>query len=305
VTDSTANQSGGTNRGAVASQNKMSTTPQNSDQGGLDEWTAALSVAAMHVSNTILQGKKLRTRDMALRSASGVISNLLRTMEYPRDLGLLPQLAWLAQQLTEVLDYIVLNAEQDDERLQTLRTLAASAVTWPILVRPGDEKLTALKIEKLKVGSRSPFGPSGDAGRRSSLVTPRNRLALRLVGRIQNRAECILFVRRNGGPAQRCTALEAREHLRIIEPGIAEKEHTRFLKLLREARGHPFSGDNLKIWNRLVTEFVLIIDPELRLFPELKQVKSAKGGKYIKTKEAIYRTELEKFFHPALKNLLK
>jgi hypothetical protein len=113
------------------------------------------------------------------------------------------------------------------------------------------------------------------------------------------------LVRRNGGPVQRCTTKEAREHLRVIEPGIPEKEQPRFLKLLREARDHPFSADNLKIWNRLVTEFILLIDPELRLFPELKQVKSAKGGKYIKTKEAIYRTELEKFFHPALKNLLR
>jgi hypothetical protein len=283
----------------------MSIAPQNPDQAGLDEWTAALSVAAMHVSNTILQGKKLRTRDMALRSASGVVSNLLRTMEYPRDLGLLPQLAWLAQQLTEVLDHIVLNAEPDDERLQALRTLAESAVTWPLLVRPGDEKLTALKIEKLKVGHKSPFGSSGDPGRRSSLGTPRNRLALRLVARIQNRTECILLVKRNGGAAQRCNTREAREHLRVIEPGIPEKDHMRSLKLLREARDNPFSAKNLKIWNRLLTEFVLIVDPELKLFPELKQVKSAKGGKYIKTKEAIYRTELEKFFHPALKNLLK
>lgn len=178
----------------------MSTAPQNPQPGGLDDWTAALYVAAMNVSNTILQGKELRTRDMALRSATGVISNLLRTMEYPRDLGLLPQLVWLAQQLTEVLDHIVLNAEPDDERLQALRMLAESAVTWPILVRPGDEKLTTLKIEKLKVGSKSPFGPSKGARRRSSLGTPRNRLALRLVARIQNRAECILLVRRNGGP---------------------------------------------------------------------------------------------------------
>jgi hypothetical protein len=76
----------------------MSTAPQNPQPGGLDEWTAALYVAAMNVSNTVLQGKELRTRDMALRSASGVISNLLRTMAYPRDQALLPQLAWLAQQ---------------------------------------------------------------------------------------------------------------------------------------------------------------------------------------------------------------
>ena len=106
----------------------MSTAPQNPQPGGLDDWTAALYVAAMNVSNTILQGKELRTRDMAIRSATGVISNLLRAMEYPRDLGLLPQLAWLAQQLTEVLDHIVLNAEPDDERLQALRMLAQSAL---------------------------------------------------------------------------------------------------------------------------------------------------------------------------------
>jgi hypothetical protein len=283
----------------------MSIAPHNPEQAGLDEPTAALSLAAMHVSNTILQGKELRTRDMALRSASGVISSFLRTMEYPRDQGLLPQLAWLAQELTEFLDHIVLNAGPDDERLQALRTLAESAVAWPILVRPGDERLTALKIETLKVGARAPLGSLGGAKRRPSLGTPRNRLALRLVGRIQNRTECILLVTRNGGPAQRCNTREAREHLRVIEPGIPEKEHTRFLKLLQEARDHPFSANNLKIWNRLVTEFVLIVDPELKLFPELKQVKFAKGGKYIKTKEAIYRTELEKFFHPALKNLLK
>jgi hypothetical protein len=283
----------------------MGTASKNLEPGGLDESTAALSVAAMNVCNTILQGKKIRTRDMVLRSASGVIWSLLRTMEYPRDQGLLPELAGLARQVTEFLDHIVLNAEPDDGCLEALQTLAESAVTWPILVRPGDEKLSALKIQKLKVGSKSPFASQAGSGRRSSLGTARNRLVLRLVSRIQNRTECILLVRRNGGPAQRCSPQEAREHLRIIEPGVVKHEQTRFLKLLREARDHPFSADNLKIWNRLVTEFVLIVDPELKLFPELKQVRSAKGGKYIKTKEAIYRTELEKFFHPALKNLLR
>jgi len=135
--------------------------------------------------------------------------------------------------------------------------------------------------------------------RRPSLTTPRNQLALRLASRIENRIRTVLQVNRDGGVVK-CSQQEARNRLRGIEPNVPEKEHPRFLKLLREARGHPISANNRSTWNHLLTEFILITDPTL----ELKKVKSAKGRKYLMTDEARFRSKLLNLFNKVLKNLL-
>jgi hypothetical protein len=139
--------------------------------------------------------------------------------------------------------------------------------------------------------------------RRPSLTTPRNQLALALVSRIEDRIRTVLQVNRDG-VVVKCSQREARNRLREIEPGVHEKEHPRFLKLLREARGHPISANNRSTWNHLLTEFILITDPTLEQTPELKKVKSAKGRKYLMTDEARFRSKLLNLFNKVLKNLL-
>jgi hypothetical protein len=282
-------------------------TPQGESelplQPVLDECVGAFSLATWEVTDAIVHGKEIRNRDMALRSASGVIWALLQTMQFPRDQALLAELARLARQLTGLLDHIVLNAEPKDKGLQALRGLAENEVVWPTLLRPGDEKLTATIIEKLSIGSKAPIGSLRGRKRPPSLATGRNRLALRLVSRIQNLVYAALQIEK-GDIVMESSEGEACTNFRIMAAEVPETEHTRLLKLLREAKAHPFSKKNLKPWNRLVVDFVLIIDPELERFPELKRIKSAKGGKYVVSPRAKYRSELSKFFHPALENLL-
>jgi hypothetical protein len=285
---------------------QLGQTPvENPQEGGLDELTAAFAVAAMNVATAIAHGKQLRTRDMLLRSTDLLIGLLLRSMEYPRDTELLEHLLTLAAYLTGYIDHIVLNAKQGDERLQLLCKLAENKFFWPTLVRPGDNKLTNHILDRLGVGSRAPLGalPKG-VKRPPSLATPRNHLALRLVKRISNLAFAALSINRNG------VIVEAKEEeillfLRTMVPEAPDEKHTELVELLREAKAHPFCRDNLTLWNRLLSQFVLIIDPNLERLPELKQVRSAKGNTGTKGTKAVKLTRLEKFFHPALKNLLR
>lgn len=267
---------------------------------GLDEATAAFYLATMGVNSVLWKGEELRTRDMVLRCTASVIRSLLLTMQYPRDVGLLEQLANLNFQITSHLDGIVLNADSDDPRLQVLRQLAKSSTSWPILARPSDEPFIRTKLTKLGVGIEADIGA---LPKKASLVTPRNRLTLSLVRWIENRAQAVLLINDNG-TVRECSQQEARTHLQIMEPGIPKEKRTQFLNLLRLARNRPLSTQTLKHWCRFLTESILIIDPKLERFPELKQVKRAKGGKYVMDEVARLRSELQKFFHPALKNFL-
>jgi hypothetical protein len=286
-------------------QDGTSKQPGRPKMPPLDERTADFVTAAFNLLNAMMQGEALNSRSMILRGASSVILNLLQTDQYPPDQEQMRQLARLNLQLTRFLDHVVLSGEPDDQSLSALQEVAKKEPAWPTLVRPGDEKFTASKLEKLSVGAQARVGSlPRNAKHPPSLATDRNRLALSLVRRIENRAEAILQVKRNG-VVLKCTDQEARNHLRIVEPTVPEKEHTLFLKLLRKARDYPFSVENLTTWNRLLTEFILIIDPKLERFPELKQIKSSKGKEHLKTEKSRLRSLLEKFFHPALQNLLR
>jgi hypothetical protein len=141
--------------------------------------------------------------------------------------------------------------------------------------------------------------------RRPSLTTPRNQLALTLASRIEDRIRTVLQVNRDG-IVVKCSQQEARKRLRGIEPNVPEKKHPRFLKLLREARDHPISASNRSIWNHLLTEITLILDP-IEQFTALEKVRSAKGPRFVKgtrRPEAKFRSELLNFFNKSLKNLL-
>jgi hypothetical protein len=140
---------------------------------------------------------------------------------------------------------------------------------------------------------------------RPSWATPRNQLALTLASRIEDRIRTVLQVNRDG-IVVKCSQQEARKRLRGIEPNVPEKKHPRFLKLLREARDHPISASNLSIWNHLLTEITLILDP-IEQFTALEKVRSAKGPRFVKgtrRPEAKFRSELLNFFNKSLKNLL-
>jgi hypothetical protein len=132
-------------------------------------------------------------------------------------------------------------------------------------------------------------------------------LALGLASRIEDRIDAILNLK--------CSQREARSRLREIEPNVPEKDHPRFLKLLREARDNPISANNRSTWSHLLTEFAMVFDPADR-FPELEEVRSVVNdgelwvrrcrnkARFVKGKEARLRSELSKFFNEALKNLL-
>jgi hypothetical protein len=280
---------------------------------GLDCTTAEFKISARQIANAMLKGEELRTREAILGSAYGVIVSLLRTMQYPRDLCLIGQLAELNIALTGYLDHIVLNASQDDRPLLALRQLAKGEPVWPTSVRPGDEKFTQSKMQRLELGSQKPLGTlKSNAKRPASLATDRNRLTLVLVNRIQNRAQAVLYVKpitvNQDGSVEESGIKEASEDvarntLRMCEPGISEKDYGRILGLLRDVKKHPLSVRTLKKWSHFLTEFVLMADPKLERFAELKSIRSEVSVVMGQCSEGDKRSKLQKFFNPALKHL--
>ena len=141
-----------------------------------------------------------------------------------------------------------------------------------------------------------------------SLTTPCNRFTLKLADRIENLIRTVLQVNRDG-IVVKCRHMEARKRLAEIEPDLPEKDYPRFLKLLREARDspisvdHPMSSAERSIWNHILTELTLILDPTLKQFPELEKVRLAKGPRFIMNEESKFRSGLLKYFAKALKNL--
>lgn len=273
------------------------------EQLGLDERTAAFCSAAISIAEAIRNGEEVRTRSMVLFHASQVILALLQ-----RNCRQIHELACLNFELTKFLDHVIADAKVGDFNLLTLKELAQRQLAWPTLVRPGDNSFTASKLEELKkldVGSKAFLGSlARNAKRRPSLATPGNRLAIILLSQIQERAAAIFPVNGEGVITER-NYDRVRAYLEFVGPTLPEQNYTRFLDLLRRARKNPFSIKNLATWTGLLTDFVLLVDPELSRYPELKKVKSAKGGKYVMTPEARIRSLLLKEFNTALKNLLK
>ena len=161
----------------------MNQAPENEPQG-LDTITGAFVIASWRAIHAMLEGHELRDRSNLLRGSAFVLHNILLTMQYLRDQSLIKDLAVLSLELTRFLDQIVLNAPPDDPRLKALQELARSEPMWPLLVRPGDNKLSLAKLEKLQVGEHTPIGAlPRNAKRPASMATRSNRLALDLVKR--------------------------------------------------------------------------------------------------------------------------
>jgi hypothetical protein len=266
------------------------------EQISLDPEDAFVFVA-FRISNGLLQGQDFRNRLAILRRASGVIWNLLRTIQYPRDGEFLKELVWLNRKVTQSLDNIILNAEADDPRLQVLQELAKDEPTWPTLVRPGDARFTATKLERLGVGSGMPIGalPS-NAKRAPSLGTASNRVTPRVRERVENLAEFISA----SNDSDAITHL--RFSLSVLGYSLSNEDLIAVLRILRSVK--PLTEKTVSQWTKQLTEFVLLTDPDLERDPELKTAKSGQGAKYAKGK-AKYRSRLQGLFGRGLKNLLK
>jgi hypothetical protein len=266
------------------------------EQLGLDERTVAFSYAANQISTALWNGEELRTRYMILLSARGVISDLLQTMRFPRDIGLLAELANLNRELTGLLDRIVLDSEPCDPRLAVLRNLAEYCVTWPTLVRPGDQKFTISKLKKLNPGAKASLGSLPP---KASFATDANRLTLKLIDGLKNSAESILNIKRNG-VRDKSTPEEACQTLLVS--GVPRQKHGEFIQILRRVERYPFSAKTLTQWGGILVDYVLLFD--LKRFAELRTL-FANDVAFTEglTTMGDERSKLRKFFRPALKNL--
>jgi len=79
---------------------------------------------------------------------------------------------------------------------------------------------------------------------------------------------------------------------------IESSGKSRYRQLLKRLRVYePLSKETVKLWSRGLTDYVLLIDPKFEQFTELKSV--TLGARSIGDK----RSKLQKFFHPAFKQL--
>jgi len=253
--------------------------------------SAAAFVAAAPGSFDALYGGNNELQKRWLRDLGSALHVLCFKL---RDPELIIELAEVNLLLTKALDELLLNEPASGPIIEALHKRAECEPSWPTLVRPGDEKFTQVKLAKLGVGNKA-LGRA-TSKRSPSHATARNRLARRLYMQIKYCAQAIA----NRPPRA------VRLHLVItalaLKLDIPESQHKPLLKILRSIK--PLSKETLKLWNRALTNFVILIDPTLEQFPELEKVRSAKNWKYGKIERASFRSELNKFFGPALKNLL-
>jgi hypothetical protein len=266
------------------------------DSPPLDEDTAAVMIAALRAINSGYPFEPLNRANL-FDAAYGLINFLARTVK-PDEPELIGKFAALNILLTKLLDQIVVNAPEKDDRLRILRTMAKVEPVWPTMMRPGDPEFSALKVEKLGVGTNCVIRRlEKDAKRPPSFKTPRNRLTARLLAKLLNSAQVISTTSDDE---------IALQHIRITVPEAQGERATRILPLLREINQKPvLTFKTVGHWNRWLSEFVIITDPEFERYPELQKVKSAKPSKLVKDPTAGLRSQLEKFFHPALILLAK
>lgn len=245
-------------------------------------------------------------------AAGGIILFLLDTAR-ENDQKLIPDYASLSIKLTEFLDLIIQNAPEDDARLLLLRSIAKRQSTWPTLVRPGDPKFAEEKMRKLKVGEKSHIRHLEKGAKKpASLATPRNRLTADLVDRLKAVSKMIAAFNDDAvhssdiqgdppGSADDTAALAIEMELQI-DPIRAAK----LLPILREVNQMTaVTSISVGRWNKWITEFVIITDPDLTRYPELVKVRSWKAQKFLYSSEAKLRYKLGKFFDPALRFLAK
>jgi hypothetical protein len=267
----------------------------------LDEYTAAVLIAAFKAINSGYPFESLN-RSNLFEAAYGLINFLVRTAK-PDEPELIGKFAELNILLTKFLDHIVLNAPENDDRLRILRNMAKDEPFWPTMVRPGDRRFSDKKVEKLGVGTSSDIRRlAKDAKQPASFATGRNRLAFRLLELLINRANVISTTIGDEIAVQ---------HINIMLPEAQQGERAqKLLPILREinqAGSPPLTTETVSRWNKWITEFVLIIDPNLERYPELRQIisESYKSAKYAKSPAARNRSRLNAFFGPALRSLAR
>ena len=269
-----------------------------------DKYSRAASRAVWEAIRAGQRGEPI-DRFTLVHAASGLIFSLLQTTGEKEHHEIISEFAILCIQLTTSLDRIVQNSGDDDENLVILRVMAQGRSDWPTMVRPGDYKFSDASIKKLGVGKNHVFKPAS-AKRPASFSTPRNRLAAKLV-------EQLCFLAR----------LPAGEFAsRVIEASIVEPDCRRtdelvaLLKQIKQflvpRKSWPLTKDTVTQWNRWLSNFVLITDPQLETYlelqkirSELEKIRSAKKATLTKTEAAYLLSSLEKFFHPALKSLAR
>ena len=136
---------------------------------------------------------------------------------------------------------------------------------------PNNRPKTALKESSASEMSsfdsrwlRSVIRAVANRRRPASLETPRNRLAKELCNQIE----------------------------------LSVRGKNQYGKLFKKLRIYePLSKEILKLWSRALADYVLLIDPKFDRFAELKSV--TLGARSIGDK----RSKLQKFFHPAFKQL--
>jgi hypothetical protein len=255
-----------------------------------DKYSSSVWDAVQESSSAAHRGEAV-DRLALLGAALELIDFLVRDPQGGVDGALVPHLARLNYQLTGMLDWIVRNSTEDDSELESLRQIARSHPDWPAMVRPGDPKFSKEIIDKLQVGT--------DAVTRRfenkppSFATPSNRLADQLV------TQLLLLARRTCGKESHIALTNVKSTLKEPDDERAHK----VLDLVREIAHLPEDSPALtkatvKKWNRWISEFVVIVDPDLTKFPELSGKEKGKTDSYT-------RSMLQRFFHPALKNLAK
>jgi hypothetical protein len=256
----------------------------------LDEYTAAVMIAALRAINSEYPFEPLN-RSNLLEAAYGLIGFLVRTAK-PDEPHLIGKFAELNILLTKLLDQVVLNASESDECIHVLRKIASNQPCWPTLVRPGDPEFSGSKVERLSVGTNSGIRRlTKNAKRPPSFKTARNRVTSQLLERLRN----IAYVISTTGDDEL-----ALQHIKMTVPEAREGERaTQLLPILREINHHsgehsPLTSSTVSIWSRWLTEFVFIVDPELTTYSEFRKVKLGKPAK------SKLRSNLQKFFHPAL-----
>jgi hypothetical protein len=79
---------------------------------------------------------------------------------------------------------------------------------------------------------------------------------------------------------------------------IESSGKSQYRRLLKRLRVYgPLSKETLKLWSRALADYVLLIDPKFERFTELKSVTLGAHSTGDK------RSKLQKFFHPAFKQL--
>jgi len=255
-----------------------------------DEYSSSVSSAVQQACLAAHTGEDV-DRSVLLHAASELINFLVQDPQGGVDGALVPHLARLNYQLTGMLDWIVRNSTKDDSELESLRQIARSHPDWPAMVRPGDPKFSKEIIDKLQVGADAVT--QRFENKPPSFATPSNRLADQLV------TQLLLLARRTCGKESHIALTNVKSTLKEPDDERAHK----VLDLVREISqlpqdSWPLTKATVKKWNRWISEFVVIVDPNLTKFPELSGKEKGKTDSYT-------RSMLQRFFHPALKNLAK